>query len=155
MKGFIPIDVLVDTSVLVRLANLADPLSGVAADAVLRLRQRGATLHVAPQCLVEFRTVATRPASANGLGLSVQQSDAQEATVLASFALLPETPAIFPAWRALVAALGVIGKQVHDARLVATCHAHAVPAILTFNVDHFTRLGAASPGVAVVDPASV
>ena len=42
----------------------------------------------------------------------------------------------YPAWKALVNALGVIGKQVHDARLVAVCHVHAVTHLLTFNVAH-------------------
>jgi hypothetical protein len=71
------------------------------------------------------------------------------------FPLLAETPDIYPAWKALVGALGVIGKQVHDARLVAVCHVHAVTHLLTFNVGHFTRLAGFGPGVAVVDPASV
>ncbi len=147
--------ILVDTSALVRLANAADTQHRVAARAVLELRRRGELLCIAPQCLTELWGAATRPASANGLGLSVAAADGLVTLYLNSFDLLPETPAIFPAWRALVTALGVIGKQVHDARLVATCHAHAVPAVLTFNVGHFTRLGAAPPGVAVIDPATV
>ena len=73
----------------------------------------------------------------------------------AAFPLLEETPAIYPAWRALVDALGVIGKQVHDARLVAVCHVHGVTHLLTFNVAHFTRLAAAPPGVVVIDARSV
>lgn len=146
---------LIDTSVLVRLANASDALNPVASGAIQVLRDRGGPLNIAPQCVVEFWAVATRPVSANGLGLSPVLADAQVAGFLAAFDLLPETPAIFPAWRALVTALGVIGKQVHDTRLVATCHAHAVPAVLTFNVGHFTRLGAAPPGVAVIDPATV
>jgi len=49
----------------------------------------------------------------------------------------------------------VVGKQVHDARLVAVCHVHAVTHLLTFNVAHFRRLTAFGPAVAVVDPATV
>jgi len=44
--------------------------------------------------------------------------------------LVAETPDIDPAWKALVGALGVIGKQVHDARLVAVCHVHGVTHLL-------------------------
>ena len=62
---------------------------------------------------------------------------------------------IYPAWKALVSALGVIGKQVHDARLVAICHVHAVTHVLTFNVAHFVRLAGFGPAVVVVDPATV
>jgi hypothetical protein len=50
--------------------------------------------------------------------------------------------------------MGVIGKQVHDARLVAGCHAHRVTHLLTFNVSDFVRLAGFGPGVVVVDPAS-
>jgi hypothetical protein len=73
----------------------------------------------------------------------------------ATFPLLAETPDIYPAWKAIVTAVGVIGKQVHDARLVAVCHVHAVTRLLTFNVSHFVRIAACRPGVVVVDPATV
>jgi len=49
----------------------------------------------------------------------------------------------------------VSGKKVHDARLVAVCHAHKVTHLLTFNVPHFTRMAGFGPGVVVIDPASV
>lgn len=52
-------------------------------------------------------------------------------------------------------AMGVLGKQVHDVRLVAVCHVHSVTHLLTFNVAHFIRLAAFGPGIVVVDPASV
>ncbi len=52
---------LVDTSILVRLANTADALHAVATRAVLELHQRGELLHITAQNLVEFRNVATRP----------------------------------------------------------------------------------------------
>ena len=146
---------LLDTSILVRLANARDVHHAIAARAVLELHRRGEVLHVTPQAMVEFRNVATRPLAANGAGLSVVDAEAHAAAFEAKFPLLTETPGIYPAWKALVAALGVIGKLVHDARLVAVCHVHAVTHVLTFNVSHFTRLGAFGPGVIVVDPATV
>jgi predicted nucleic acid-binding protein len=115
---------LIDTSVLARLANKADAHHAVAACAVLELHRRGETLLVTPQVLVEFRNVATRPVAVNGLGLSTVDAEAQAATFEARFPLLAETPDVFPAWKALVGALNVIGRQVHDARLVAVCHVH-------------------------------
>lgn len=71
------------------------------------------------------------------------------------FPLLAETPDIYLAWKPLVETLGVVGKQVHDARLVAVCHAHAVTHLLTFNVAHFARMAGFGPGLKVVDPATV
>jgi hypothetical protein len=60
-----------------------------------------------------------------------------------------------PAWKALVGALGVIGKRVHDARLVVVCHIHGVTHLLTFNTAHFTQMATFGPGILVIEPASV
>jgi predicted nucleic acid-binding protein len=146
---------LIDTNILVRLANAADPHHAIAAHAVLELHRRGEVLHVTPQVLIEFRNVATRPQAVNGLGLSTTDTEAQAAAAAAIFPLLAEAPDIYPAWKTLVEALGVIGKQVHDARLVAVCHANGVSHLLTFNGAHFARLAGFGRGVVVVDPASV
>ncbi len=146
---------LIDTTVLGRLANARDAQHAEAARAVLELHRRGEMLNVTPQVMVEFRNVATRPAAVNGLGLSTVDTESLAATYEARFPLLAETPDIYPAWKALVGALGVAGKQVHDARLVAVCHVHAVTHVLTFNVAHFTRLAGHPPGVVVIHPTSV
>jgi predicted nucleic acid-binding protein len=146
---------LVDTSVLARLANTADAQYAVANGAVLELHRRGELLHITPQNLVEFRNVATRPRAVNGLGLSAVDAEAKAAVFEATFPLLVETPDIYPAWKALVGALGVLGKQVHDARLLAVCHVHAVTHLLTFNIAHFARMAGFGPGVVVVDPSTV
>lgn len=146
---------LLDTNILVRLANAADPLYATADRAVQVLHGRGDVLYVTPQNFVEFRNVATRPKALNGLGLSAAEADAKAAGFELLFPLLSDVPGIFPAWKVVVAAAGVVGKQVHDARLVAVCHAHSVSHLLTFNVGHFSRLVAAGPPVTVLDPATV
>lgn len=146
---------LIDTSILARLANATDAQHAVAVRAVLELHRRGEVLHVTPQVLIEFRNVATRPVAVNGLGLSTVDTEAQAATFEARFPLLVDTPDIYLAWKALVEAMAVIGKRVHDARLVAVCHAHAVTHLLTFNVAHFVQMAGFGPGLVVVDPASV
>jgi len=146
---------LIDTSILARLANTADSQYAMADRAVVQLHQRGELLHITPQNLIEFRNLATRPKAVNGLGVSAVEAEAKAAVFEATFPLLAETPDIFPAWKALVGALGVIGKQVHDARLVAVCHMHAVTHLLTFNVSHFIPMAGFGPGVVVVDPATV
>lgn len=147
--------VLVDTSVLGRLANRSDAAHAAAQAAVAELHRRGEVLHVTAQNLIEFRNFATRPAAANGLGLDPNAAAGVAAAFEAAFPLLEETPAVYPAWRALADTLGVSGKQVHDARLVAVCHVHGVTHLLTFNVGHFARLAAAPPGIVVLDPTTV
>jgi predicted nucleic acid-binding protein len=146
---------LVDTSILGRLANTADADYSVAVTAVLELHRRGETLHLAPQNLIEFRNVATRPVTVNGLGLSAADAEAHAAKFEAVFPLLPETPDIYPTWKSLVHSIVVIGKQVHDVRLVAICHVHGITHLLTFNAAHFARLAGIAPGVIVVEPAAV
>jgi predicted nucleic acid-binding protein len=147
--------ILVDTSVLGRLANRSDAFYPVAAAAVAELHRRGESLHVTSQNLIEFRNFATRPQKVNGLGLTTSAVEILSETFEAAFPLLDETPDIYPAWKAIVIGLGLIGKQVHDARLVAVCHVHGVSHLLTFNVAHFVRMSKFGMGIVVVDPAVV
>ena len=146
---------LIDTSILARLANTADTQYPVAVHAVMELHRHGEALHVTPQNLVEFRNAATWPTAQNGLGLTATDAMTRASIFEAAFPLLVETPDIYPAWKALVDAMGVIGKQVHDARLVVCCHIHRVSHLLTFNTAHFTRLATYGPGIVVVDPGNV
>lgn len=147
--------VLVDTCVLIRFANANDPQNADAVRAILELRRRGEVLHVTPQVMIEFRNAATRPQSVNGLGLTIAEAEAHAASFESKFSLLADHPDIYPRWKQLVAALGIIGKQVHDARLVAVCHVHSVAHLLTFNLAHFNRMSSFGPGVVVIDPATV
>jgi len=146
---------LVDTSILARLTNRADASYQVADRAVVKLHKRAEMLHLTPQNLIEFRNAATRATIINGLGLDPAVAAAKAADFEALFPLLPETPDIFPRWKAIVASARVTGKRVHDARLVAVCHVHGVSHLLTFNTGHFTSLARLGPGIIVVHPASV
>jgi predicted nucleic acid-binding protein len=146
---------LVDTSVLGRLANTADPFYPIALRAVTELHHAGETLHSTPQVLIEFRNAATRPLAVNGLGLDPIGAEKKAALFATAFPLLPDTPDIFPAWKSLVHTGGVIGKQVHDARIVAICRVHRITNLLTFNVAHLARLARFEPGLSVVDPSTV
>ena len=105
--------------------------------------------------MIEFRNVATRPLANNGLGFTAALAEAHSSAFEAMFPLLMDTPRIFPAWKAIVENLGVIGKQVHDARLVAVCHVHGVTHVLTFNTKDFARFSGFGAGIIVVDTATV
>lgn len=146
---------LVDTSLLARLANKSDAQHSVAVAAVLQLHRLGEVLHITPQVLVEFRNVATRPINLNGLGLLTSDTESQTLEFEALFPLLVETADIYPAWKGIVETLGIVGKQVHDARLVAVCHAHGVTHLLSFNVGHFNRMAGVGPRIEVVNPRNV
>lgn len=147
--------ILLDASVLVRLANTGDTQHATADAATRKLTARGEALVITPQAVIEFRAVATRPAAVNGLGLTAAECEAKVAGFEAEYPHLEDSPLVYPAWTGIVHALGVIGKTVHDARLVAVCHVHGVTHLLTFNVRHFTTLAAAPPGLGVLDPVTV
>lgn len=149
------ISILLDTSILMRFSNSADPQNPAAVDAVIELHRRGETLHITPQVMIEFRNAATRPKSLNGAGLTIAEAEAHASKFESRFSMLPDDPDIYDQWKSIVGTLGIIGKQVHDSRLVAVCHVHAVQHMLTFNVSHFTRMAAFGPGTIVLDPTTV
>ncbi len=146
---------LLDTSILFRLANTLDPGHSVAQVALTTLHGRAEVLYITPQNLIEFRNGATRPMQNNGLGLTPALAATEAAKFETAFPLLPDTPAIYPVWKALADAAGVSGKQVHDTRLVAVCHVHGVTHLLTFNGRDFLRFQNLGPGLTVVDPNTV
>jgi predicted nucleic acid-binding protein len=90
---------LLDTNILARLVNTTDVQHPIATRAVLELHRRREILHITPQVIIEFRSVATRPKSANGAGLSVTDAEMHAAAFEAKFPLLDDTPAIFTAGR--------------------------------------------------------
>ncbi len=130
---------LADTNILLRLARRDDPEYNIVRAAVLKLQKSGAWFCYCSQNLVEFWNVATRPKSRNSFGLSVAEADREAQLIEANLELLPESPQIHQLWRRLVVAHSVSGVQVHDARLVATIHAHGIQHLLTFNVHNFSR----------------
>ena len=131
--------VLTDTNILLRSADPAHAMSQAATDAVDKLRQRGDQPCLVPQNLIEFRAVATRPASVNGLGMSQTQANDEIARLQSLYPVFPDIPAIFPEWERLVNAYTSEGKQNHDARIVAAMVVHGIGAILTFNKADFVR----------------
>jgi predicted nucleic acid-binding protein len=103
---------------------------------------------VATQNLIELWSVATRPPTVNGLGLASKRVVHEVDRVATMFPILEDAPAIYDHWRALVERLGITGRQVFDARLVAVMAVYGVSHILTFDVAGFARY----PDITVVDP---
>ncbi len=146
---------LLDTSILMRLANASDAQHTLTIKAIAILRRQGHELCITAQNLIEFRSGATRPIANNGLGASPVAAAQEAAKFEANFRFIAETPQVYPTWKTLADTLGVTGKQVHDTRLVAVCHVHGITHLLTFNVRHFLRFQTLGPGLAVVDPSTV
>lgn len=144
---------LADSNLLLRSMQPGTAMFGQANHAVSTLLGRGETMHLVPQCLIEFWGVATRPVQVNGLGLSVPVVQQEVQRLKALFFLLPDTPAIYPVWEQIVTQFAVQGKQVHDARLIAAMQAHGISYLLTFNVPDFARFQPL--GITLVHPTSV
>jgi predicted nucleic acid-binding protein len=143
--------ILLDTNILGRLINQNDALHSLTRDVVTRLELRGHELVLSPQNLIEYRAIATRPVSANGLGRSADEANQDQSDFESAYELLPDTADIFPTWTNIVIRGAVLGKKVHDARLIAVTMNHRVGAILTFNTSHFVHLCSAN-GIQLIDP---
>ena len=141
--------VLVDTNVLLRLFQPADPHSPIVERALNFLRQRNDSLFIAAQNIFEFWAVCTRPAGENGLGLTAEEAAAEVSAVKGLFAVLPELP-LLDEWERLVTKYNVVGRNSHDARLVAAMRVHGIESMLTFNTQDFrryTEISLLDPGV--------
>ena len=142
--------ILIDTNVVLRFVQRRHSLHSAAVSVVNLLRTRDEILCVVPQILYEFWVVATRPVQANGLGMTAAEADADLAKIMQRFRLIRDERAIFEPWRRLVTQHQVLGKNAHDARLVAAMQRHGITRIVSFNADDFKRF----PGITTIDPAN-
>lgn len=142
---------LLDTNVLLRLVDPAAEAHGTAVRAVSELLGRNEPCLLTSQVLIEFWSVSTRPLAANSLGWDPPKTRLEIDRLLNQFPLLEDTPGVFQRWLMLVTQHGVLGKRVHDLRLLAVMQAHGVDHLLTFNVSDFPS----SAGVTLVHPQQI
>ena len=140
--------ILVDTNLLLRIADPGATQHLSATEAIARLIGGGHEVCICPQNVIEFWAVATRPVSANGLGWSVSQTASEVTEMESHFVMLPDTPEIYLTWKQFVSAGSITGKRVHDARLASVSRVQQCDALLTFNGSDF----AAVPGLTLLDP---
>lgn len=133
--------VFVDTNVLLRAADPGDPKHEAAIRAISELLEAGETLCITLQIVAEFWNVATRPATNNGLGMSIEEVRDEISRLEGFFLVLPESAEVYSEWKRLVAEHRIQGVKVHDARIVAAMNVHGITRILTFNADDFRRYG--------------
>ena len=130
---------LADTNILLRSSEPRHRMHSETVDATRRLLENGEEVCVGPQNLIEFWAVATRPPSANGLGMTTAQTNAELVRIKTFFRFLPDTGASYQEWERIVGKHRVVGKNTHDARIVAAMNVHGVTHLLTFNGDDFKR----------------
>jgi predicted nucleic acid-binding protein len=132
---------VLDTNVVLRVADTSSAQHSMIFRSIASLKENDQELFLAPQVLMEFWSVATRPLNVNGFGWPVELVRNEINKLLQLFPLLPETPAVFEEWLRQVTERKVVGKRVHDARLVALLHTHGITHLLTFNAGDFKDCG--------------
>ena len=142
--------ILLDTNLLGRLTDSADPQCPAARHAMHTLSGRGEQLAIVPQNLYEFWAVATRTPEVNGLGLTTAQTSQWLTFFQRRFALLPDREELPARWHDLVKSHAIKGFRSHDVRLVAAMQCYGITRMLTFNAGDFKGLG-----ITVIDPTSV
>jgi predicted nucleic acid-binding protein len=131
---------LLDTNIVLRLVDRNAPEHPLVRDALASLLAAGNEAHLAPQVLIEFWVVATRPREVNGFGWEPVVAATAIEGLLRQFPLLDEGPAVFSTWLRLVSE-GIRGKRAHDARLSSVALANGVSRVLTLNVADFSGVG--------------
>ncbi len=141
-------DIQADTNIILRSVQPAHPHYQSAVNAVKYFLANGDRVYLIPQNIIEFWNVATRPIDKNGLGWTPAKTDAEISRLETILTVLPDVQAIYQEWRKLVLQHSVIGKQVHDARIVAAMNVHKITKLLTFNAKDFKRF----QNIALIDP---
>ncbi len=145
---------LLDTGILLRLVDKQDRLHDVVRIALGTLGNQGTQLWIAAQNVAEFLNVATRPVANNGLAMApVRAVELFEREIESICSVLEDTDATHLQFKQLVTKYSIVGKQVHDARLVAMMLNWRIESILTLNDRHFRRYE--SEGITVVTPANL
>lgn len=142
---------LLDTNILARYLEAGATQHQAAVESVAVLRERGHEICLVPQNLYELWVVCTRPVGQNGFGMTSQQAESELVRLKKVCLFLDDNPQLFVEWEQLVTRHQVIGKNGHDARLVAAMKIHAIPRLLTFNEQDFKRY----PDIEVLTPGAV
>jgi predicted nucleic acid-binding protein len=132
-------NIFLDTNIFLRLTDINSSQHQLVTKAVAQVLARGDELCFAPQSMIEFWAVATRPKEANGLALSLEVVEEKVQEFSDEYKMLEENSTIFSNWLELVKRYAVQGKQVHDTRLVAFMLTHNLEHILTINTTDFKR----------------
>jgi uncharacterized protein len=140
--------IALDTNILVYAHREESPFHEAARRRVVQLAEGRVSWAIPWPCLHEFLAIVTHPriyAPPTPLPRALDQVDAWlESPTLT---LLAESPAHWPALRALLAGGRVAGAMVHDARVAALCQQHGVHELWSADRDfgRFSGLVVANP----------
>jgi hypothetical protein len=92
---------LLDSNILLRMSQRADPHYPAIRSALLILRNQGTRLCYTSQTLGEFWNASTRPLDKNGFGLTAAETDAIAGEIERDFEFLPDSQLVHDRWRRL------------------------------------------------------
>lgn len=131
--------VFLDSNVLLAATDHTRSAHAAAVAALEQWPAAGTTLYASGQVLREYLVVATRPVEVNGLGLSSREAWSNAAALRARLRLLDEDVAVNQRLLEIGGTTEIVGKQIHDANLVATMLVHGLDTLATDNLQHFAR----------------
>lgn len=132
--------IFIDTNVLVFATIPTSPVHRVAIAALHDIAMSGAAAWISRQVLREYLVQLTRPGVLPA-ATAAQIAAAQAAALTSLYRVADGTGAVFRELLPLVQTGLSVGKQVHDANIVATCIAYGIPRLLTHNMADFKRFG--------------
>lgn len=139
--------VLVDTNVFLRCQVAFGSFPAVQAAVQARI-DAGDSLVVTSQVVSEAYVALTRPLSVNGYGLNALQAVSILEVAESLFTVVHEPASAYQSWKTLITRHQVLGKQTHDARIVASMLSLGVTHILTMNGKDFERY----PEIKIIEP---
>ncbi len=130
--------VFLDTNVLVYAKSALSPFHAAAMAKLTGLAGAGHPLWVSRQTFREYLAVMSRPgALTTPVPIAVLCADVR--SFESQFAVAEDGPSVTAQLLTLLNSVTCLGKQVHDANIVATMLAHGIRNLLTHNVADFTR----------------
>jgi predicted nucleic acid-binding protein len=130
--------IFIDTNVLVYATIPASPFHAPAITALHRLALAKDDAWISRQVLREYLVQLTRP-GVLPMPLAGQLAVAQVSALMALYRVADETAQVTNELQTLIGNGLALGKQVHDANIVATCLANSIPRLLTHNIADFKR----------------
>jgi predicted nucleic acid-binding protein len=124
-----------DTNILIYYLSPLSPFYPATKQTLRRLIASGSMFFIAPQTLYEFWVMATRPEVNGGLGFPPEKARREIHLLLRRFQLLDDSVADWSDIINLAVAEGIIGRRIHDARIIAVMRAHGLTDVLSFDSD--------------------
>ena len=131
--------VFLDTNVLVAISVQSHPSHASASALVARLVSESVPLSISVQVCREFLSVTTRQPLGATRALTSDEAVAALDYWRSACVVLKEDAAVLAELLTLVREYQVLGKQVHDANIVATMLANGIGRLATLNFADFRR----------------